>query len=161
LRRTWTATGTWIHRIAWYENDGGENFTAHAIATGAYRATSVFAADVDGDGDLDVLSASGYDDDKIAWYENESLEFGDAPPPYPTSLASDGARHFPQGPRLGANRDKEHDGQSTAAANGDDAAGTPDDEDGVMFGSAIRVGQLDARLMVNVQHARFGARLDA
>ena len=29
----------------------------------------MFAADVDGDGDLDVLSAS-YDDDKIAWYEN-------------------------------------------------------------------------------------------
>ncbi|NIQ19660.1 MAG: VCBS repeat-containing protein, partial [Gammaproteobacteria bacterium] len=30
---------------------------------------SVFAADVDGDGDADVLSAST-DDDKIAWYEN-------------------------------------------------------------------------------------------
>ena len=30
---------------------------------------SVFAADVDGDGDLDVLSAS-QGDDKIAWYEN-------------------------------------------------------------------------------------------
>ncbi len=28
-----------------------------------------FAADVDGDGDLDVLSASS-GDDKIAWYEN-------------------------------------------------------------------------------------------
>ena len=29
----------------------------------------MFAADVDGDGDMDVLSASLYDD-KIAWYEN-------------------------------------------------------------------------------------------
>ncbi len=29
----------------------------------------VFAADVDGDGDIDVLSASTIDD-KIAWYEN-------------------------------------------------------------------------------------------
>ena len=29
----------------------------------------MFAADVDGDGDLDVLSASATDD-KIAWYEN-------------------------------------------------------------------------------------------
>ena len=33
-------------------------------------ARSVFAADVDGDGDLDVLSAS-LGDDKIAWYEND------------------------------------------------------------------------------------------
>ena len=30
---------------------------------------SVVLADMDGDGDLDVLSAS-YFDDKIAWYEN-------------------------------------------------------------------------------------------
>ena len=39
------------------------------IATAADGANSVFAADVDGDGDLDVLSASSIDD-KIAWYEN-------------------------------------------------------------------------------------------
>jgi hypothetical protein len=32
--------------------------------------TCVYAADLDGDGDLDVLSASELDD-KIAWYENE------------------------------------------------------------------------------------------
>jgi hypothetical protein len=30
---------------------------------------SVYAADIDGDGDMDVLSASA-NDDKIAWYEN-------------------------------------------------------------------------------------------
>ena len=30
---------------------------------------SVYATDIDGDGDMDVLSAS-FDDNKIAWYEN-------------------------------------------------------------------------------------------
>ena len=34
---------------------------------------SVYAIDVDGDGDIDVLSASAYDD-KIAWYENDGSQ---------------------------------------------------------------------------------------
>ncbi|MHC4545595.1 MAG: FG-GAP-like repeat-containing protein, partial [Planctomycetota bacterium] len=56
-------------KIAWYENHGSENFTAHSITEDANGAMSVFAADVDGDGDMDVLSASAADD-TIAWYEN-------------------------------------------------------------------------------------------
>jgi len=55
--------------IAWYENDGNENFTPHTITINADGAESVFAIDVDGDGDMDVLSAS-VADNKIAWYEN-------------------------------------------------------------------------------------------
>ena len=46
------------------------------ITTAAIGATSVYAADLDNDGDMDVLSAS-YDDSKIAWYENDgSGNFG-------------------------------------------------------------------------------------
>ncbi|MCP4048207.1 MAG: LamG domain-containing protein, partial [Gammaproteobacteria bacterium] len=60
-------------KIAWYENDGSQTFTAHTITTGANGAYSVTAADVDGDGDLDVLSAS-LNDHKIAWYENDGNE---------------------------------------------------------------------------------------
>jgi len=58
-------------KIAWYENtDGLGTFGPQQIITnGANGARSVYSADVDGDGDNDVLSAS-YDDDKIAWYEN-------------------------------------------------------------------------------------------
>jgi len=48
-------------------------FTPHTITTGAEFASSVYAIDVDGDGDIDVLSAS-FDDDKIAWYENDGNE---------------------------------------------------------------------------------------
>ena len=58
---------------------GSNYFTSsseHVISTNADGAKSVFAIDVDGDGDMDVLSAS-YSDDKIAWYEKL---------PLPTSL---------------------------------------------------------------------------
>ena len=57
--------------IAWYENDGNADptFTATDIATSADGAYSVFAADMDGDGDMDIVSSSFYDD-TIAWYEN-------------------------------------------------------------------------------------------
>ena len=54
--------------IAWYENDGGSppSWTAYTITTSADAARCVFATDVDGDGDVDVLSASS-NDDTIAW----------------------------------------------------------------------------------------------
>jgi hypothetical protein len=62
--------------IAWYENtDGSGSFgSEQVVSTLADGASSVFAADVDGDGDLDVLSASFYDDE-IAWYENRGGQF--------------------------------------------------------------------------------------
>jgi len=52
---------------------GQPTFTEHAIDTSTHGARDVYAADVDGDGDMDVLSASGYDY-KIAWYENDGSE---------------------------------------------------------------------------------------
>ena len=45
---------------------GQPTFTKHTISTSAYGAYVVYTADLDGDGDMDVLSAS-YNDDKIAW----------------------------------------------------------------------------------------------
>lgn len=58
-------------KIAWYENENGQGSfgTQKIISTNADWARSVFAADMDNDGDIDILSASR-DDDKIAWYEN-------------------------------------------------------------------------------------------
>ncbi len=65
--------------IAWYENDGGvvPSFTPHVISSSASSARSVYAADVDGDGLVDVLSASAFDS-TVAWYENN----GGSPPSF-------------------------------------------------------------------------------
>ena len=58
--------------ISWYENDGRGNFGERIIPNPnqAFFVQSVYAADIDGDGDMDILSASR-DDNKIAWYEND------------------------------------------------------------------------------------------
>ncbi len=60
-------------KIAWYvqtESFGVIDFgDPTIISTAADGAASVFAADIDGDGDTDVLSSS-FRDDEIAWYEN-------------------------------------------------------------------------------------------
>jgi hypothetical protein len=62
--------------ISWYENTRGDAtaMPARMIAASADGPEGLFAADLDGDRDLDVLSASRLDD-RIAWYENRT---GDA-----------------------------------------------------------------------------------
>ena len=45
-------------------------FTAHTVFTGANGARSVFGIDLNGDGHVDLASAS-YIDDTIRWYEND------------------------------------------------------------------------------------------
>ena len=82
------SASVWDDKIAWYENDGGSPpaFTGHVITTTADGAHSVYAADVDGDGDMDVLSAS-HNDDKIAWYEND----GSSPPSFTSHVITTNA----------------------------------------------------------------------
>ena len=66
------------------------SLTPHEITTSADSARSVFAIDVDGDGDIDVLSAS-FNDDTIAWYESD----GASPPSWTThtvTTSANGAR---------------------------------------------------------------------
>ena len=66
-----SASGGGTDRIAWYENQGGGVFgTQQVITTSVDGAEDVYAIDLDGDGDADVLSASRWDH-KIAWYENQ------------------------------------------------------------------------------------------
>ena len=89
--------GIWIlwasandDKIAWYENNGAADlsFTACTIATNADGAASVFAADIDGDGDQDIISAS-LNDNTVAWYENGLSAL--ANPSFSTRYISTGA----------------------------------------------------------------------
>ncbi len=61
-------------KVNCYENNGNQGFTPYDIATPAPSVLSVFAADMDGDGDMDALSAS-LRNDRITWYENDGQDF--------------------------------------------------------------------------------------
>ncbi len=87
-------------------------------------------------------------------------EFGDAPLPYPTLLADNGALHLSEKGRqltLGERVDFEADAQADDQAQGDDGhdgldipeSNDGDDEDGVTFTSAIAAGQV-ATISVDV-----------
>jgi hypothetical protein len=79
-------------KIAWYENTDGKGTFGRqkVITTNVDSAKLVHAADLDGDGDVDVLSAS-YSDDKIAWYENTDGK-GTFAPQRVITTSADGAR---------------------------------------------------------------------
>ena len=95
------------------------------------------------------------------------FDFGDAPPPYPTLLNDNGARHqvIASAPLvyLGATVDTEQDGQPDALALGDDnSAPAPvvDDEDGVTFLTPLTPGQTATIQVVCSQDGRLDAWLD-
>ena len=59
-------------RVAWHESDGGAtpSFTTHVLSLVADGAVAVSAADLDGDGDVDILAASDKDG-QLSWFEND------------------------------------------------------------------------------------------
>lgn len=56
--------------IAWYENDGHQNFSRHELTATAEDATGILAVDLNGDGYLDLVSSS-LGTSTIAWYQND------------------------------------------------------------------------------------------
>jgi hypothetical protein len=66
------------------------------------------------------------------------FDYGNAPSPYPTSAADDGARHIAAGPTLGSTRTSETNGPSSSA-----------DNDGVFLPELVAVGGSQAVLSLN------------
>lgn len=57
--------------IAWWENDGGGGFTQHDLSNTFGDAMQVVSADVDSDGDCDIVAAGGL---SVVWWENNGAE---------------------------------------------------------------------------------------
>ena len=59
------------NQIVWWRNEGGYPIVWTKFYIGSYfwSAFSVYAADIDNDGDQDVIGAAG-DGDEIAWWSN-------------------------------------------------------------------------------------------
>ncbi len=58
--------------VVWFRNEGGTpiQWTKHVIDSAFSTAWGVYAADIDGDGHTDVLGASGYLGNEVAWWRN-------------------------------------------------------------------------------------------
>lgn len=60
-----------VGMVAWFENQGNFQFVPHVVLDDLRRVTDVQAADLDGDGDLDLVVAEfGYHRGSILWLEN-------------------------------------------------------------------------------------------
>ena len=76
--------------IVWYDNNGDGTFgIGKTLEVGLSSVKSIFSADLDGDGNLDMLSASSGNEDQITWHRNQGN--GDFGPPNIISSSVNGA----------------------------------------------------------------------
>jgi hypothetical protein len=65
-------TNQHVGAVVWLENQGDFTFKTHVLLDDLLRVADVRAADLDGDGDIDlVVAVFGYDAGQILWLEND------------------------------------------------------------------------------------------
>ncbi|MCC6508370.1 MAG: hypothetical protein IT423_04635, partial [Pirellulaceae bacterium] len=119
-------------RSAWTGNSNGYITTSANLPASAFNQNIQlrwrFATD-------QSVSETGWRIDTISLEAIPTDDFGDAPAPYPVTLAENGARHTPSALRLGATVDIESDGTHSANADFDGS-----DEDGVQINGSFLAG---------------------
>ncbi|RME92931.1 MAG: HYR domain-containing protein [Verrucomicrobia bacterium] len=123
---------------------GGPNTLTFTVPTTAEAGQTYARFRVSLKGALDFFGFGGEGEVEDYTVEiSQTGDFGDAPPPYPTTLADDGARHRID-PKvfLGSLVDAEPDGQPDPTATGDDLnpSTSPSDEDGVVSATELYPG---------------------
>ncbi len=64
------ATGT-NGKMIWYENNGGGNFIEHVLLENMSSANTISAADIDNDGDIDIVTGGNDPKNYITLWENQ------------------------------------------------------------------------------------------
>lgn len=106
----------------------------------AFSATAEFFADGPSSGQNDGARCAS------APVTANNTDFGDAPDSYKTSLENNGPRHF-IGPNFFFGTEVDPEGVAVFAPSSDDNNGSPDDEDGVSFGTDFKQG---SDVLINV-----------
>lgn len=65
-----------LGRLAWFENDGKQNFVTHVITDEFPGAHTISASDLDNDGDIDLMGAAFTLEKtgKLSWFENDGKQ---------------------------------------------------------------------------------------
>ncbi len=85
-----------VDEVTWWENNGGPGtvWIEHILSTEFDSPYEVHIADIEGDGDMDVLSAAGYEDSEVVWWEQPG---GQDPPLIEVSLFAGQPLQIPRG----------------------------------------------------------------
>jgi len=163
---------TYIYR------DGGlvSSIDIASLAAGASEPHTVSSGSFTLSGSSDTISVCADAEEDVPESNEENnctenlwewnMDLGDAPdgnisPIYPTLLVNNGACHnIVSGFHLGSLIDSEPDGQPNASATGDDLLDGNDDEDGVVFTSALTPGQQATITVTASQIGKLDAWLD-